>query len=554
MSLLLSLATVLALIGLPAAADVHQVVSPRSNLAAKAVGDVMGSFDLVGQSTFGEIQVLGWAADSRNPDLRLQLHVYVTGPDGQQFFGGILTGQDRPDVAAVYGWPGSRTGYSATLPTGGAGAGSNSVCVYAISAAAPLTNPMLGCRTLDAHPPVPAGSIDSVTVSGGFAVVSGWTFDPNRRNVSNQVHIYVNSGGVNRGTAFVANNSRPDVNSAYGISGRHGFGEKVKLGAGSNSICAYGIGENGNNALIGGCSVVQGPGSGKPTASNTGVPDGIALTPYTGPLTITADGTVIDSKDVYGDLRIQARNVVIRNSYLHGGSAIPSSNSGVVDANSANVYNLLVENNTIRPDSPSYFRDGIVGHEFTATGNDISRSNDGIGAFSKPGGPVAANVTIRGNYIHDLTHWNNDPAHSDGTHNDGIQLQGGENILISGNNVVGSVVAGDGLGPFGNHGGAALIINRSTATFRNVVVETNWFDDAQNSVCINNGSDANITVTLQNNFFGRNQFDFGNNSTYQIRIYSKSKSAVNGLATNRWEDTNVLLTEGRNTGIRYNGA
>lgn len=301
-------------------------------------------------------------------------------------------------------------------------------------------------------------------------------------------------------------------------------------------------------------NVVPPPGSVKPSDANTGVPTGTTLTDYTGPLTITTDGTVIDSKAVYGDLIIAAKNVVIKNSYLHCGSAIPAGNSGCVNANSNNNFNLTVSNNTIRPDHPSYYRDGIVGHEYTAIANNISHSNDGMGAFSRPGSTAPANVTMIGNYVHELTHWNNDPAHADGSHNDAVQLQGGANIHLKGNNLVGSVVAGDGLGAKGSHAGSAIIVNRSTAPFSNVVIEANWLDDGQNSVCINNGTDPNIELTLQNNFFGRNQFDFGNHSTYQIRIYSKSKSIVHGLYTNRWEDTNALLTDGRDTGIRYNGA
>lgn len=294
--------------------------------------------------------------------------------------------------------------------------------------------------------------------------------------------------------------------------------------------------------------------AGKPTASTTGVPAGTALTRYTGPTTITVDGTVIDSKAIYSDLKIAARNVIIRNSYVHCGTGNPSSNTGCIDANSGNVYNLLVERTTIIPDSPSYYRDGIVGHEFTARKNHISRTNDGIGIFNKPGGSVLANVTVDGNYIHDLTHWNYDPAHSDGTHNDGIQIQGGQNIAIRNNNIVGSVVAGDGLGTYGKHGGSALIVGQNVSPVANLVVEKNWFDDGQNSVCINHGSRASISLTLQGNFLGRNQYDFGGGSKYAIRIYSKSKSNVAGLYTNRWEDTNALMTEGKNTGIRFNGA
>ena len=289
----------------------------------------------------------------------------------------------------------------------------------------------------------------------------------------------------------------------------------------------------------------------KPAAANTGVPAGTTLTRYTGPLIISVDGTVIDRKAVYGDLKIRAKNVIVRNSYLHCGTQVPTGNTGCVDANGSTVYNLLVTNNTIIPDRPSYYRDGIVGHEFTARYNHISHTNDGIGIFNRPGGSVNANVTVQGNYIHDLTHWNNDPAHRDGTHNDGIQVQGGQNIAIRGNTIVGSVVAGDGLGVYGTHAGSALIVNQNVAKVANLVVDGNWLDNGQNTVSVHYDKYANVALTMSNNYFGRNQYVFGNGSKYTLRIDSRSKSKITGLGTNRWENNNQLLTEGRDTGIRY---
>ena len=282
----------------------------------------------------------------------------------------------------------------------------------------------------------------------------------------------------------------------------------------------------------------------KPSASNTGVPAGTALTKYTGPLTITTAGTVIDGKAVYGDLKIQAKNVIIRNSYLHCGTNIPSGNTGCIDANSGSVYNLQVLHNTIIPDRPSYYRDGIVGHEYIARYNHISRTNDGLGIFNKPGGSVYANVTAEYNYIHDLTHWNNDPAHSDGTHNDGIQVQGGQNITIRYNNVVGSVVAGDGLGTYGTQAGSALIVNQNVSKIANMVVDGNWFDRGQNSVCIQYNKYADVVLTFQNNHLGAINTISVAARSIPIRVYSKSKSKITGLWTNRWEDNNVLMTEG----------
>jgi hypothetical protein len=60
------------------------------------------------------------------------------------------------------------------------------------------------------------------------------------------------------------------------------------------------------------------PASGFPNASNTGVPAGTALTDYTGPTTITADNTVIDSKTVRAGLVIHAKNVTITKSTIGG--------------------------------------------------------------------------------------------------------------------------------------------------------------------------------------------------------------------------------------------
>lgn len=57
---------------------------------------------------------------------------------------------------------------------------------------------------------------------------------------------------------------------------------------------------------------------GWPNQSNTGVPDGVTLTPYTGPITITTDNTTISNAVVNGSLRIQARNVTIVNTRING--------------------------------------------------------------------------------------------------------------------------------------------------------------------------------------------------------------------------------------------
>ncbi|MEC5180196.1 hypothetical protein [Arthrobacter sp. CG_A4] len=299
-------------------------------------------------------------------------------------------------------------------------------------------------------------------------------------------------------------------------------------------------------------------GTYQPSAATSGVTAGTALTPHNtsgADLVISQDGTVLDGLEIYGDIKVRAKNVTIKNSRLHGGKGIPGSNTGVVDANSAAVANLVVQDTTIIPDSPSYYRDGIVGHDYTAKRNHIQGTNDGLGIFNRPGGPATANVTAEGNYIHSLTYWSNDPAHSNGTHNDGIQVQGGENIRIAGNTVVANSNPGPGSGPNprGNHAGIGIMLQQNVAKLANVVVEKNWVDDGQTSINIDNGKYANITVTVAGNSLGRNQFDFGNGSKYPVRIISRAASTTPGLETNRWADNLALLVEGRSGGIRYNG-
>ena len=74
-----------------------------------------------------------------------------------------------------------------------------------------------------------------------------------------------------------------------------------------------------------------GPDDGKfPGPDNTGVPAGTALQPYTGPMTITKDGTVIDAKEIRGRLVIEASNVTIKRSKINGNVDSDSGSSSVV--------------------------------------------------------------------------------------------------------------------------------------------------------------------------------------------------------------------------------
>jgi hypothetical protein len=65
-----------------------------------------------------------------------------------------------------------------------------------------------------------------------------------------------------------------------------------------------------------------------PGPSNTGVPAGTVLTTYTGPCTITAANTVIDSKNVNCDISVEAPGLVIRRSVVKGSVLQSGSRAG----------------------------------------------------------------------------------------------------------------------------------------------------------------------------------------------------------------------------------
>jgi hypothetical protein len=148
-----------------------------------------------------------------------------------------------------------------------------------------------------------------------------------------------------------------------------------------------------------------------PAAASTGVPDGLELTPYTGPTTIRVDGTVISGKVVSSGLTIEAKNVVIKNSRIATDAWF-----GILSEQ----YAVTVQNCDINGLGKT---DGS--YAISAAGSFLNNNIYGFENGITPG----SNSIVRGNYIHDL---------ADTGHPDGIPLHGGQsNVLIENNTVIG---------------------------------------------------------------------------------------------------------------------
>lgn len=189
-----------------------------------------------------------------------------------------------------------------------------------------------------------------------------------------------------------------------------------------------------------------------PDATNTGVPTGTTLTPYSGKYTISTAGAVVSGLDITGQLDIEASNVTVKNCRIRG--------TGVT-----NVVNL---------------GDGVSGftiQDCEIDGQGTSENGIGWGGYTMlrvnlhdtfgDGAKAETSTTIKDSYIHGF-----DPTSS--THNDGIQTSVGSNILIQHNTIVidygAHMGAQSSIGPTQN---SAIFIKADQGPIDNITVSGN---------------------------------------------------------------------------------
>jgi hypothetical protein len=139
------------------------------------------------------------------------------------------------------------------------------------------------------------------------------------------------------------------------------------------------------------------------------------LTPYTGPTTITVDGTVIDSKQITTTITVKANRVTIRNSRFQVGEA-----GRCLDFDSSTTGHL-VENSTFEGSTNAqlYIRGGVTvrGSRFRDAEADLVKIN-GSNSGDEP-------VLFEGNYFQGIG--------VDGTsiHADGFQIAKDTSALVT---------------------------------------------------------------------------------------------------------------------------
>ena len=199
-------------------------------------------------STGNTVHISGWAYDPDSPSTSLNVAIYS---DGHGLMG-IHANQPRPDVNSARHITGNH-GFSASFQ---ASSGHHTYTVFAINIGNGSGNPQIGGRTIVVNAgTAPIGHLDRCDPVGDSIVLSGWAFDRDVPSTSIGVAIYQDNKPV---MGIHASLPRSDVNSAYGITGDHGFSAQFKTTPGAHNYKVYAVNAGGGsgNTLIGNHSTV----------------------------------------------------------------------------------------------------------------------------------------------------------------------------------------------------------------------------------------------------------------------------------------------------------
>jgi hypothetical protein len=179
---------------------------------------------------------------------------------------------------------------------------------------------------------------------------------------------------------------------------------------------------------------------GFPDATNTGVPDGTALTMVDGNVALTTAGMVYENQDVRGCVEVHADNVTIRNTRISGsGCQYVLRNFGT---------NLTVTDSEVTCASGA--GTAIASTDYTVTRTDVHGCENGFN--------VNGRVAVKDSWVHDL-------FGVDGSHTDGAQFNQGATAIVFEHNTIVSP----------NPGGTAAIImwNEGDPQNSNVTIQNN---------------------------------------------------------------------------------
>jgi hypothetical protein len=263
----------------------------------------------------------------------------------------------------------------------------------------------------------------------------------------------------------------------------------------------------------------------KPGASTTGVLPGSTLTTYTAASQLPGGG--LQGGATYTNCRFEffvtpptgTSTITFRNCYFAGQNASPGDFVGLLKLYNTSHCPVVAIDCTLKPQRPSRFWNGFHGHSFKAYRCDISLVVDAFSVFNNTAGlregPLG--VEVYGCWIHDFAWWAQGTGDTnasgarensfDGSHSDGVQLQGGSGFKFIGNNVEGFLHP-DYFNTYynANQINALMMIKPDVGVITDVEIRKNYFDGGASGVNITHDEpdryEGYIGV-FRENLFGR---------------------------------------------------
>ncbi|HEX3735456.1 MAG TPA: glycoside hydrolase domain-containing protein [Solirubrobacterales bacterium] len=202
--------------------------------------DPVGSLDLVGSPSPGQVRLKGWAFDLNAPTEPLAIRAYVGGRPGAPGVAtydlGAIANQPREDVGAKFRRAGANHGFDTTFPT--LKSGPQPVCVYALNVGGGADH-LLGCRSTTVPVAITVAIVKTTPTRVKVWVACEWpegTACPGRLNLRTRIKIALPH---RRGTPpRIRAVTRSLGGRPFKLSGKRGHGFVIPLSAGGRALLA----------------------------------------------------------------------------------------------------------------------------------------------------------------------------------------------------------------------------------------------------------------------------------------------------------------------------
>ena len=246
-----------------------------------------------------------------------------------------------------------------------------------------------------------------------------------------------------------------------------------------------------------------------PDKDNTGPYDESALRPHAGTMTVTSawthggsgtvsDPFIVEDWDIAGGLDIKASNVLVRNVRADGNGRTYVLNASFKNAAGQRYTNIVVEDSEFHDATGAIawlFHTSVYRSEFYESASDGLKMRDSSRLYDS--------------YIHHPL------GTASGAHADGIQIEGGANIVVQGNNIDMPKYWSDEATTWENvpntRSNAAMFINHWTGeAVTNLLVDGNRFSGGNYILYLKTSDGARVT----DNVFKRYKTDGSGRNTY----------------------------------------